>query len=68
MRISYQLSRVDDSDLWLALALLLCAFEKNVFALFAFGLGLFCVIAKTRISIKEKNAQKQERENERERI
>lgn len=65
MKISYQLSRVDDSDLWLALALLLCAFEKNVFALFAFGLGLFCAIAKTRISIQEK---KQERENGRERI
>lgn len=63
MKISYQLSRVDDSDLWLALALLLCAFEKNVFALFALGLGIFCAIAKTSINIKEK---KQERENERE--
>lgn len=68
MKISYQLSRVDDSELWLALSLLLCAFEKDVFALFAFGLGLFYAIVKTSISIKEKNAQKQERENERERI
>lgn len=40
MKISYQLSRVDDSDLWLALALLLCAFEKNVFVI-RFWVGAF---------------------------
>lgn len=63
MKISYQLSRVDDSDLWLALALLLGAFEKNCFALIALGLGIFCAIAKTSIRIQE---EKQERKNERE--
>ena len=62
------MGRVEDIDLWLALALLLWAFEKNGFALFALGLGLLCAIAKTRISIIEKNAQKQERENGQERI
>lgn len=38
--------QVENSDLWFALAVLLCAFEKDGFSLFALGLGLFCMVSK----------------------
>lgn len=46
MKTAEQLSRVNDSDIYFAVAILLFAFEKVGFAILALTIGLVCYVGK----------------------
>lgn len=46
MKTAEQLSRVNDSDIYFAVAIILMAFNKLEFAALALTIGLVCFIAK----------------------
>ena len=54
MKTAEQLSRVNDSDIYFAVAILLFAFEKAGFAIFALMIGFFCSICKKIIEKSER--------------
>ena len=54
MKTAEQLSRVNDSDIYFAVAILLFAFEKVGFAIFALMIGFFCFICKDFIEKSER--------------
>lgn len=54
MKTAEQLSRVNDSDIYFAVAILLFAFEKVWFAVFALMIGFFCSFCKRIIEKSER--------------
>ena len=58
----HELSRVDDSDLYFAVALILGGFEKYAFAFFALGIAVFCISNKRcALKILEKKVKNENR-------
>ena len=54
MKLSQQLSRVDDSDIYFAVAFILLAFDKFEWGMIAACVGCFCVFCKRVAERKEK--------------
>lgn len=59
MKSAEQLSRVDDSDIYFAVAIILLAFDKNGFAMLAFCIGCLLGFAKSVVQgIENRNKEK----------
>lgn len=63
MKTSEQLSRVDDSDIYFAVTIILLAFDKNGFAILAFCIG--CLLSFAKSVVKRVERRIKEKENSR---